>query len=131
MKPIYWILLIIAGIGILYLAYLYSQSIDPAKGSNPNDLGCGGTRLANGDQEEFIIGSTPETQCTRPIYDLSNIAGAKELCFSASNLLLKNGNKVPNAKRVGYKTSKLWRLNRQAGNQFCYVYDPTGKYKKF
>lgn len=83
--------------------------------------------------EEFdspVIGLSPAYQCTMPIYDLSNMPNASEICFESSDLGLKVGSQVPLKQRIGYRGegAKTWRYNRQAGEKYCYVYNPEGKY---
>lgn len=133
------VIVVIIILALLFAGYKYwgwfgGGVIDPATGTKSDPSDCGSTPSAiqaTDTSSGFIIGASPETQCTKPIYDLSAIPGSDELCFTADNLLLKKGDKVPSAKTIGYKTSKKWRLNRQSGNKYCYVYSPTGNYPTF
>ena len=138
MKNLLLIIIIILAITAIVLGYGYfklgwfQKSIDISKGTVPDVMDCQGNKVSSeaaNSSGPFIIGTTPDVQCTKPLYDLSGIPDSNERCFTASDLLLKKGDVVPAGKYITrYKVSKQWRLNRQSGNKFCYVYSPTGKY---
>lgn len=142
------IIYILIALGILALGYFQwgwfgGKRIDQSKGSKPDPADCGGMRLAERRttttreagvvDSGLVIGLSPEVQCTRPIYDLSGIANADEMCFDAQWLDLKKGDEVPSTQEIGYngQPTKKWRFNRQSGRNFCYVYSPTGQYPQF
>lgn len=141
---IYSVLIIAISVLIGYkkFGWFGGGGIDQSKGSKPNPADCGGrfaergtttTRETGVVDSGLVIGSSPEVQCTRPIYDLSGIANADEMCFEVSDLELKKGDEVPSTMEIGYSGQPLkkWRFNRQSGKRFCYVYSPTGKYPQF
>ena len=108
------------------------------KGTPPNPSDCGGMRMGelkttgNAVNSGLVIGLSPEVQCTRPIYDLSKITDAVEVCFTADELKLKSHDEVPAEITVTYGifdfTGSKMRFNRQSGRKFCYVYDLSGEY---
>lgn len=147
-NPITIAVLVILILGTLALGYFQwgwfgGKRIDQSKGQKPDPADCGGMRLAERRttttreagvvDSGLVIGLSPEVQCTRPIYDLSGIANADEMCFEASDLELKKGDEVPSTQEIGYNGQPLkkWRFNRQSGRRFCYVYSPTGQYPQF
>lgn len=146
--PIAIVIYIAGALTLIYGAmqgWFGGKRIDQSKGSKPDPADCGGGRYALRDgidpnitSSGLVIGLSPEIQCTRPIYDLENIVGADELCFDRHDIWgdsidAGKGKEVPNYMMIGYNNqpSKKWRFNRQSGSKFCYVYDPTGKYKHF
>lgn len=78
-----------------------------------------------------VIGLTDNHLCSKPIYDTVKMPNASEVCFTASDLGLQNGDILPEVQKISYRNlgTKTWRYNRQLSNgTYCYVYNPDGKY---
>lgn len=117
-------------IGYKYWGW-FQKSVNSNKAIKPSLSDCGENtnskvELHSG-STNIIIGTSAESQCTKPLYDSSQYED--ELCFTKEILGLNNGDIVPSEYLIDHsgENSKKYHFNRQSGKIFCYVFL---KYKK-